>query len=184
MQQLHDRRVLDPKGLNKLTSQQRHHALWYLMFLKKQLEYTTKEETSSPMVAIESFMLLCIILDAKEGRDVAAADIPGTFMQTDMEGTVHMVLEGTMAKLLVKVDPKLDHRHLMMKYGKPMMYVQLKKALYGTLEAGLLFWRDLTKNLKKWGFKINPYGWCVANKMIGGKQCTVIWHVDDIKVSH
>jgi hypothetical protein len=38
--------------------------------------------------------------------------------------------------------------------------------------------------LVKWGFKINPYNWCVANKTINGRQCTVLWHVDDIKVSH
>jgi hypothetical protein len=31
---------------------------------------------------------------------------------------------------------------------------------------------------------INPYDWCVANKMINGKQCTVLWHVDDLKISH
>jgi hypothetical protein len=42
----------------------------------------------------------------------------------------------------------------------------------------------LDKNLKKWDFKSNPYDWSVANKMIDGKQCTVLWHVDDIKVSH
>jgi len=34
------------------------------------------------------------------------------------------------------------------------------------------------------GFEVNPYDWCVANKMINGKQCAVIWHVDDIKLSH
>jgi hypothetical protein len=43
----------------------------------------------------------------KEGHDVATADIPGAFMQTDMVDTVQMVLEGTMAELLVKIDPKL-----------------------------------------------------------------------------
>jgi hypothetical protein len=117
MQQVHNRDVLDPKHSNKLTQQQQHNALRYLMFLKKkqygtikgcgcaterkQREYTTKEETSSPTVAIESLMLSCII-DAKEGRNVATANIPGTFMQTDMVDTVHMVLEGTMAELLVK----------------------------------------------------------------------------------
>jgi hypothetical protein len=62
--------------------------------------------------------------------------------------------------------------------------VQLKKALYGTLQASLLVWKNLSKNLKEWGFEINPYDWCVANKTINGKQCTVLWHVDDIKVSH
>jgi hypothetical protein len=42
----------------------------------------------------------------------------------------------------------------------------------------------LDKNLKKWDFKINPHDWCITNKMIDGKQCTVLWHMDDIKVSH
>jgi hypothetical protein len=128
-------------------------------------------------------MLSCTI-DAKEGRDVATADIPGAFMQTDMEDTVHMMLEGPMAELLVKIDPKLYQKYLMVKNGKPIVYVQLKKALYGTLQAALLFWKKLTKKLKEWGFTINPYDWCVANKMINGKQYTVLWHVDDIKISH
>jgi hypothetical protein len=30
----------------------------------------------------------------------------------------------------------------------------------------------------------NPYDLCVMNKMIKGKQLTVAWHVDDLKVSH
>jgi hypothetical protein len=34
------------------------------------------------------------------------------------------------------------------------------------------------------GIKINPYNFCVANKTINGKQCTIMWHVDDLKVSH
>jgi hypothetical protein len=42
----------------------------------------------------------------------------------------------------------------------------------------------LSTELKKWGFKINPYDFCVANKTIDGKQCTVVWHVDDLKISH
>jgi hypothetical protein len=34
------------------------------------------------------------------------------------------------------------------------------------------------------GFALNPYDLCVANKVINGKQFTVVWHVDDIKMSH
>ena len=34
------------------------------------------------------------------------------------------------------------------------------------------------------GFKLNKYDPCVANKMIGGKQCTIVWYVDDNKISH
>jgi len=32
------------------------------------------------------------------------------------------------------------------------------------------------------GFTLNPYDKCEANK--NGKQCTSIWHVDILKISH
>ena len=62
--------------------------------------------------------------------------------------------------------------------------MELLKALYGTLRAALLFWKKLSAKLIEWGFEINPYDWCVANKMVNGKQLTVLWHVDDLKISH
>mmetsp|Transcript_11447 Transcript_11447/g.16191 ORF Transcript_11447/g.16191 Transcript_11447/m.16191 type:complete len:175 (+) Transcript_11447:1242-1766(+) len=35
-----------------------------------------------------------------------------------------------------------------------------------------------------WNFNLNPYDRCVANKYINGKQCTITWYVDNVKVSH
>jgi len=68
------------------------------------------------------------------------------------------------------------------KNDKPMLYVKLRKALYRTLQAALLFWKLLSNTLKEWGFKINEYDQCVANKTINGKQCTIVWHVDDLNI--
>ena len=34
------------------------------------------------------------------------------------------------------------------------------------------------------GFEVNPYDRCVANKVISGKQCTMVWYVDDNLLSH
>ena len=34
------------------------------------------------------------------------------------------------------------------------------------------------------GFERNPYDWCVFNKIIDGKQCTIVCHVDDLMISH
>jgi hypothetical protein len=34
------------------------------------------------------------------------------------------------------------------------------------------------------GFELNPFGTCVANKMIDGKQCTIAWYIDNNKISH
>jgi hypothetical protein len=190
---------MTPINKYDLTAAERKGALRYLMFLKEkrcgtikgrgcadgrsQREYMTKEETSSPTVATEALILTCVI-DAIEGRDVATCDIPGAFMQSDMKGKVVMKLEGVMAEVILKIDPRKYTRHVVKENGKDVIYVILKKALYGTLQAALLFWQNLSTQLIKWGFEINPYDFCVANKLIDGKQCTIVWHVDDLKISH
>ena len=48
----------------------------------------------------------------------------------------------------------------------------------------MLFYRKLSIELEDFGFKINPYDPCAANKMVNGSQMTVTWHVDDLKISH
>ena len=62
--------------------------------------------------------------------------------------------------------------------------MQLSKALYGCLKSARLFYDKLRHNLEEMGFKVNPYDNCVANKVIQGTQCTIVWHVDDLKISH
>ena len=129
-------------------------------------------------------MLSCAI-DAKENRYIVVSDIPGAFLHADMEDTVYMLLEGTVTEMIVKIDPTIYRKHIWYnKHGKPMLYVQLNKALYRTLQAALLFWKLLSETLQKWGFALNPYDKCVAKKNIEVKQCTIIWHVEDIKISH
>ena len=199
LKQLHERKVGEPRDASTLSPTQKRNVLGYLMFLKqkrtgqtkgrgcadgrKQHLHTPKYDASSPTVATESVLLSCVI-DAKERRDVATVDIPGAFMQGDQDETVHMHLEGTLAELLTKCDPKLYRQYVVTENNNPVLYVELIKALYGTLRAALIFWRKLTSKLMEWGFTINPYDWCVANKQIEGRQCTLIWHVDDMKISH
>jgi hypothetical protein len=143
----------------------------------------SKEETSSPTVATEALLLTCVI-DAVEKCNVATCDIPGAFMQSDMKGKVVMKLEGVMAEVILKIDPKQYTKFVAKENGKDIIYVILKKALYSTVQAALLFWENLSTELKKWGFEINPFDFCVANKTINGKQCTIVWHVDDLNISH
>ena len=102
-----------------------------------------------------------------------------------MEGEkIIMKLQGELAELLVTTAPELYHPFLHDENGKAVLYVELLKALYGTLKAALLFYKKLVKDLISYGFELNVYDPCVANKMINGKQMTIIWHVDDLKISH
>ena len=124
------------------------------------------------------------VIDAMENRTVAVVDIPGAFMQADMDPGVYMRIEGAMAELLMEIDYDMYQPHMVKEKGKPVIYVELLKALYGTLRAARLFWETLSGKLQEWGFILNPYDSCVANKHVNGKQCTITWHVDDLKISH
>jgi hypothetical protein len=144
-----------------------------------------KHEVSSPTVAIEALMLTCII-DAAEQWEVATVDIPGAFMHADMDEEVFIKMEGAMADLLVRIDKDKYGPYITQgPKGKSLIYLQLAKALYGgTLQAALLFWKKLSGFLQSIGFTANPCDGCVMNKTIDGKSCTVVWHVDDLKISH
>ena len=97
-------------------------------------------------------------------------DIPGSFMQVDINNLIHVQLEGSMAELLRRVDPAKYCMYMSKENDKQVLYVELQKALYGTLQADILFWKELMKFLtEELGFIINPYDSCIINKMIDGK---------------
>ena len=108
-------------------------------------------------------------------------------MHTDQDpgDEVFMRLRGTLAELMVKVNTSLYRKYVSEgKNGEPILYVRLLKALYGQLKAALVFYKKLSGELEQAGFKKNPYDPCVMNKIVKGKQLTVVWHVDDLKISH
>ena len=51
-------------------------------------------------------MFFTCIIDSLKKRDVATTDIPGAFMETDMDELVNMKIEGKMAQLMTKINPK------------------------------------------------------------------------------
>ena len=68
--------------------------------------------------------------------------------------------------------------------NKKILYVKMLKALYGMLKSSLLYYKKFRKDIEEIGFEVNPYDPCVANRMVNGKQHTIVWHVDDLKCSH
>ena len=125
------------------------------------------------------------VVDAWESWKVAVLDVPGAFMQVDMDKLVHVWFEGKMVDKLLEIDQDLYASYVTEEKGKKVMYVELLKALYGTLRDAQLFWEKLqAKLVNDWGFTPNRYDSCIVNKKVNGKQLTVAWHVDNLKVSH
>lgn len=86
-------------------------------------------------------LFITVSIAAKEERDIAVMDIPGAFLQTDLEeNNIHIKLQGRMAELLAMIDPSLYREHIIIERGRPVLYLKLKKALYGMLQSALLFW--------------------------------------------
>ena len=124
------------------------------------------------------------MIDAKENQKVRTCDIPGAFMQANIDEQLFLKFDGDLVELLIPVEPTYQP-YIMYEGRQPMIYTELDKALYGTLQAALLVWQKLSIFLtEKHGFMQNEYDWYVMNKMMSGRQCSVAWYVDDIKISH
>ena len=151
---------------------------------RKQRAYIAKEEATAPTVSTEAVFLTAII-DALENREVAVLDVPGAFMQADIDKLVHVRFTGEMVNMLLHIDHDKYKDYVVTEREDKVLYMELLKALYETLRVARLFWEKLSKQLiDVWGFTPNKYDDCVVNKIIDGQQMTVVWHVDDLKVSH
>ena len=127
--------------------------------------------------------MLALMIAALEGRDVAIADVTGAYLNADMGDLVHMKFQGATVDIMCEIDPTMEE-FVVIEQGQRTLYVQLMKALYGCVQSALLWYQMFSTTLIDMGFKLNPYDLCVANATINGKQCTVLWYVDDNLISH
>ena len=125
-------------------------------------------------------------INAYEERDTVTADLSRAFLNTVTDELVFMVLKGDLCELMVWVNPKKYHRYVTKdSRGNPIMYVQLYKSVYGVLWSVLLFYQKLRSELEEFGFMVNLYDSCVANRIMeSDEQQTVVWHVDNLHASH
>ncbi len=78
-------------------------------------------------------------------------------MNTDVDEDVLMVLKGKLAEMMVQIAPQVYRKYVTVdRKGTPILYVKLQKALYGLMQASLLFYRKLRKEMEQYGFMINP----------------------------
>lgn len=109
-----------------------------------------------------------------ENRDVATVDVPGAFMQANIDEVTYVKIQGAMCDIFVETGPEKYTKFVCVGQGRNTLYLKLKKALYGTIRAAQILYKDLVSTLQDLGFSLNPYDECAANKCINGHQCTII----------
>ena len=148
-----------------------------------------KENTSSPTTSIESTFITSVI-DTSECHKVWTVDIPNAFIQTgcdkDPQGNcIVMVICNNLVDILYQLDPDVYQDYMATDpKGNRVIYLHVRKAIYGMLVSSLLFYKKLRADLEAYSFKVNPYDPCGANKMVDGKQFTIRWHIDNLMASH
>jgi hypothetical protein len=148
----------------------------------KQHDYITNEDVSSPTVTAEDVMLICII-DGQEFREVAVVDIPNAFVQTvvskeDADHRVIACIRGLLVDILVSIALDVYGPYVSTtKNGQKVLIVECLNAFYGTMVAALLYYKKFVNSLAKQGFKLIPYGECVASKIVKAHECVGVYIV-------
>jgi Reverse transcriptase (RNA-dependent DNA polymerase) len=141
-----------------------------------------KEDTGSPIIAKDAFFLITLS-DAKEHCNVATADIVGAYLHAKMHEFIYLCFTGWSVDLLCSVNP--DYTPFAAYENKTkVLYVCANKAIYSCVVSGMLWYKLFSETLQQHGFTIHPYDFCGANAPIDGSQCTIVWYVDDTKISH
>ena len=101
------------------------------MCKRKQRRYNKKEDVSSPTVQLQS-ILTSLVIDAKEYRYVATADVAGAYLQTIMTDFVIVKLTGPSVKIMCDVLPAFE-KCVTKERNRDTLYMRLHKALYGCM---------------------------------------------------
>ena len=106
--------------------------------------WLTREDTSSPTASLGAIFVTCVI-DDYEGRDVMSLDIPNAFIQTmmpkDANSRVMMKITGLLVDMLIELDPRYWD-YVVKENGKRVIYVRVLRAIYGMLEASMLWYKN------------------------------------------
>jgi hypothetical protein len=102
----------------------------------------------------------------------------------DRDERVMMKIAGVLVNMLVQLNPEVYGLYVVYAKNRKVLYVQVMRAIYGMLEAALLWYKKFGGELEQKVFKFSPYDPCVANSMEKGLQQTLLFHVDDLKSSH
>ena len=117
------------------------------------------------------------------------SDVPNAFIQTDVHAKevgerVIMKIHGKLVDWLVDLDPGKYENLVVIENHQKVIYLLIQKAIYGMLEALLLWYRKFKKYLELQGFVFNAYVACVANRIRNNTQHNIRFHIDDILSSH
>jgi hypothetical protein len=154
-EQLDNLKVFDKADPDKLTPDEKGHALRAINLIKEKRcgkingrtvadgrptrKHIPREEATSPTIALAS-LFTTMIIDAQEGRAVQTFDVPGACLHADMpkDKRVLLKLTGEFVDMMCKVNPEYIP-HVRSENGKKVLHLKIFKAIYGMIGSALLW---------------------------------------------
>ena len=93
-------------------------------------------------------LFLTVAVDAYERRDIMSLDIPNAYIQAGVPRQkigkcIIMKVRGRIVDWLIELDPLAYLPFVVYENGVKTLYLLVEKAIYGMLEAGLLWYWQL-----------------------------------------
>ena len=152
--QLDKQDMFDPQRIEDLSYGEKAEALHLITMVKakrdgvvkartcadrrKQCRYISKEDVASPTIQLES-LIMSLLIDAREGRDVATADIVGVYLLANMKDYVLLRLTGDTVNMMCQISTKYLS-YVTQEGDKQVLHMRLKKSLYGCIQSAILWY--------------------------------------------
>ena len=115
-------------------------------------------------------------------------DITNAFIHNcikDEEDMAITNIRGFLVYILLEIAPDVYGLYVITDLkGAKKTIIQCQNTIYGTIMESLRYYKNFRRIIEYEGYEFNPYGPCVANKIIKGIQINVCFHLDYIKLSH
>ena len=95
-----------------------------------------KDEVTSSTIHLEN-LILSMVIDRYERRDVAICDVAGAFLIPDIDSFIVIQLDGNVVDIICEANDSYK-KYVTYEYGKKVLYMRLLKSLYGVIQAALL----------------------------------------------
>ena len=116
-------------------------------------KFIPREEEKSETINLE-FILVTMVIDAYEDRNVSTFGVPGAYLQTDLpkDKFTLLLLEGKFVYIMRDINTQYK-QHIRFKDGRKIFYLRILRAIYGVIKPDTLWYELYVSILKDMGIQ-------------------------------
>ena len=94
-------------------------------------------------------LILSLLIDAYEGRNVTIADVVRVYLLANMEDYILVKLSGDAVNIMYDANKRYT-KYIATEKGKKVIYTRLTNALYGCMKSAMLWYENFKAYFGEW----------------------------------